>query len=191
MCNLSLKIPAWLKDFSFDEEYYPDPESRVRLTILLAMENIIRKTGGPFSAVVFSRTDWKPVSLGVNLVTYTSKSVAHAEIVALTYAQELYGSYDLKDYDCELVSSCEPCAMCYGALLWSGLKGLVFGASGKDAEQIGFDEGEKPVSWRSACKSRNIYVEGPVLRDEAKKVFDYYIKNKGIIYNAGNQDGVP
>ena len=41
----------------------------------------------------------------------------------------------------ELVSSCEPCAMCLGATLWSGVRRLVTGATKADAEAIGYDEG--------------------------------------------------
>ena len=42
----------------------------------------------------------------------------------------------------ELFTSCEPCAMCLGASLWSGVKRMVCGATKDDAQAIGFDEGK-------------------------------------------------
>src|SRR3546814_19963070 len=41
----------------------------------------------------------------------------------------------------ELFSSCEPCAMCLGATLWSGVTRLVFAATRDDATRLNFDEG--------------------------------------------------
>ena len=53
----------------------------------------------------------------------------------------------------ELVTSCEPCSMCLGAITWSGIRGLACGARGSDAESIGFDEGPKPENWETALEN--------------------------------------
>lgn len=52
---------------------------------------------------------------------------AHAEIIALTAASEFLGSKYLTD--CTLYVTLEPCIMCAGALAWSQLTRLVYGAS--------------------------------------------------------------
>ncbi|MEL6717404.1 MAG: nucleoside deaminase [Bacteroidota bacterium] len=52
---------------------------------------------------------------------------AHAEIIALTAASEYLGSKYLTD--CTLYVTLEPCIMCAGALAWSQLTRLVYGAS--------------------------------------------------------------
>lgn len=52
---------------------------------------------------------------------------AHAEILAITAASEALGSKYLTD--CSLYVTLEPCVMCAGALAWSQLSTLVFGAS--------------------------------------------------------------
>ena len=45
----------------------------------------------------------------------------------------------------ELVASTEPCAQCFGATPWSGVRRLVCGARGsEDARAIGFERGTEP-----------------------------------------------
>jgi tRNA(Arg) A34 adenosine deaminase TadA len=83
----------------------------------------------------------------------------------------------------ELFTSCEPCAMCLGATLWSGVRRVLCGATRDDAMLLRFDEG--PVfaaSWRY-LKRRGIDVRHGVLREEAVAVFDEYRKSAGTIYN--------
>lgn len=52
---------------------------------------------------------------------------AHAEILAITAAADYLGSKYLKD--CTLYVTLEPCVMCAGALYWSQVGRIVFGAS--------------------------------------------------------------
>jgi tRNA(Arg) A34 adenosine deaminase TadA len=84
----------------------------------------------------------------------------------------------------ELVSSTEPCAMCLGAIPWSGVRGLVCGARDEDARAAGFDEGTKPANWAKALDERGIEVVRDVLRDEAREVLRSYVSGGGTIYNA-------
>ena len=74
-------------------------------------------------------------------------SLAHAEMVAVSLAQSAIGNWNLGSTgDAQLVTSCEPCAMCFGAVPWSGVSSIIWGASKEDAEERGFDEGDKPVT---------------------------------------------
>jgi tRNA(Arg) A34 adenosine deaminase TadA len=99
-------------------------------------------------------------------------------------AQQALGTWNLgADSRVELVTSCEPCAMCYGAVPWSGVKHLVCGARKEDAEAAGFDEGDKPEDWQKSLTRRGIEVISGVLRDEAAEVFEHYKQNSGVIYN--------
>lgn len=52
---------------------------------------------------------------------------AHAEILAITTASSYLGSKYLKD--CTLFVTLEPCIMCAGALYWSQIDRIVYGAS--------------------------------------------------------------
>jgi len=68
----------------------------------------------------------KVVARGRNLVTSTSDPTAHAETVALRNAGEQLGHTDFSDLT--LYSTFEPCPMCCGAILASGVHTLVMGA---------------------------------------------------------------
>jgi tRNA(Arg) A34 adenosine deaminase TadA len=122
--------------------------------------------------------------VGLNLVTTAGLSLAHAEIVALSLAQEATGGWDLsRQGSLQLVTSCEPCAMCFGAVPWSGVKSLICGARKKDAEAVGFDEGDKPDSWVRSLQRQGITVQCRVLRSEAAAVLENYQTEGGEIYN--------
>ena len=157
----------------------------MELAIELAAKNI-KHDGGPFGAAIFERQTGKLIAPGINLVMQTNCSIVHAEIVALVLAQQKIGNFDLGAEglpEFELVSSTEPCAMCLGALPWSGIRSLVCGARDEDARSIGFDEGEKPVLWIEALESRSIKVTRDILRDTSKAVLQQYVDEGGIIYN--------
>jgi tRNA(Arg) A34 adenosine deaminase TadA len=107
-------------------------------------------------------------------------------------AQKSLARYDLSDggrqhYD--LVATTEPCAMCFGAVPWSGVQQLVCGARDEDARAIGFDEGPKLPDWVSALNSRGIAVQRDVLREEATAVLREYVAAGGVVYNAGRPGG--
>ncbi len=157
----------------------------MQLAIALSEENVNRETGGPFGAVVVKEETGELISVGVNLVTTAGLSMAHAEIVALSLAQSALGEWNLSHSGrLQLVTSCEPCAMCFGAVTWSGIKSLVCGARKKDAEAAGFDEGDKPDNWVRSLQRRGIVVQSSVLRAEAASVLARYRDNGGAIYNA-------
>ncbi len=184
---LTLKQPEWLVDFlSRAKDVYPGIEERMRFVIELSRLNVEHGSGGPFAAAVFRSGDGALLAAGVNLVLSANCSVLHGEIVALILAQQKTGSFDLGAEGIgpyELVTSTEPCAMCLGAVQWSGVRGLVCGARGEDAERVGFDEGEKPVGWKEALERRGISVIRDVCREEAATVLREYAESGGVLYN--------
>jgi tRNA(Arg) A34 adenosine deaminase TadA len=189
---VTLRLPSWVEDMLPDPaQVYPTVESRMRLAIELARHNVRRKTGGPFGAGIFDLATHTLVAPGVNLVIAAGCSVAHAEIVAIAVAEQLVGSYDLgRDLPGhELVSSVAPCAMCLGAIPWSGVRRLVCGAREEDARRIGFDEGTKPPSWVAALEQRRVTVIQDVCREEAAAVLQEYAAAGGQIYNPGDCRG--
>lgn len=120
-----LQLPGWIEDaLAGSEQVYPTVEERMRLIIKLSQLNIEHRTGGPFGAGIFESKSGRLISAGVNLVESANCSLAHAEMVAIAVAQRVIGSYDLsggKDNVYQLVTSTEPCAMCLGAIPWSGV----------------------------------------------------------------------
>jgi len=177
-------LPTWIDSHG---DSYPDISARMHLAIELSALNIEHQTGGPFGAVIFDCASFQLISAGVNRVLPCSASIAHAEIMAITAAQQQRGSFDLSARDlpsCELVSSCEPCAMCFGAVPWSGVRQLVCAARDADARAIGFDEGPKLPNWKNALQERGITVETDICRGDAVKILQHYAANNGLIYNA-------
>ncbi len=181
-------MPAWLVERLAPEDgRFDSSEARMRLVIELAGLNVGNGTGGPFAAAVFDADSSRLIAAGVNRVVPLGSSIAHAEMLAITAAQQELGGYDLAARGmprCELVTSCEPCAMCFGALPWSGIRRLVCGARTADAERIGFDEGPRHPDWVGELERRGIEVVCDVCRKEAVGVFDAYLAAGGPVYNS-------
>ena len=186
--SFHLGLPAWVPDYlARQPTTFPTIEHRMELVIALARKNSGQCTGGPFGAAVFSTTTHTLIAAGVNVVIPTCCSVAHAEMVTLMLAQQKVGSHDLGAPGLsshELVTSCEPCAMCLGAICWSGIRRLVCGARGSDAEAIGFDEGPKPQNWISTLTERGITVTTDIARPQATQVLKNYVEQGGEVYNS-------
>ena len=134
--EIHLSYPDWVSQIVNWETSYSTVEDRMKLAIGLSRENVLRGTGGPFGAAVFEKSSGKVVSVGMNLVVQEHNSIFHAEIVAILMANQRLASHSLNAPGMlahELFTSCEPCAMCLGAILWSGAKRLVCGATRDDA----------------------------------------------------------
>jgi tRNA(Arg) A34 adenosine deaminase TadA len=187
--DITIELPEWIESFlAHWREKLDSAEARMRLAIELASRNVEHRTGGPFGAAIFETGVWRIVGVGVNLVETSNCSILHAEMVAIAMAQQAIGSYDLAagGRAChELVTSTEPCAMCLGAIPWSGVRRVLCGARGEDACEIGFDEGAKPADWVGELNKRGIEVSRGILRNEARAVLRQYARRGGTIYNAG------
>lgn len=183
----TLHPPDWLTEYEMQAgHHFPDIHQRMRFVIELSRRSFRDGGGGPFAAAVFRMDDGALLASGVNLVIAGRCSLLHAEIVALIRAQLQAGSHDLSAAGLppsELVTSTEPCAMCLGAITWSGVRGLVYGAAREDAEAIGFDEGDRPPLWKKALERRGIGVLEKILREEAVAVLQEYRAAGGRIYN--------
>ncbi|NNG01846.1 MAG: nucleoside deaminase [Desulfobacteraceae bacterium] len=185
---MNIRLPDWVEQFMGEAgESFPNVEDRMGLAVALSRRNVEEKTGGPFAAAVFDG-EGKLIAPGVNMVTSSNCSVLHAEIVAVALAQNVLGRYDIGDagrLDFDLVATTEPCAMCFGAVPWSGVNRLICGARDADARAIGFDEGPKLSSWVAELESRGITVVRDVLRQPAVDVLQTYLTSGGTIYNTG------
>jgi len=74
--------------------------------------------------------DDKVIARGHNLTEMLNDITAHAEMQAITSAANYLGGKYLKG--CTMYVTLEPCQMCAGALYWSQISNLVFGASDHD-----------------------------------------------------------
>lgn len=183
--HFGLHLPNWtLQWLSRQPTLYRDAESRMRCAIALARENVSQGTGGPFGAAIFDAETGRLVSVGVNLVVSHQSAILHAEVVAIALAGQALGTHDLAARGTyELYASTEPCTMCLGASLWSGVKALYCGARDGDARAIGFDEGPKPTDWQGELERRGVRICCDLLRSEATAVLEAYASGGGPIYN--------
>lgn len=187
--SITLTLPDWVPSFlENNPSELPELKDRMELVLELTRENIRQGTGGPFGAAVFEKESGKLVSVGVNRVVSQTISSAHAEVMALSFAQKHLEAYDLggeqmKDH--QLVVNAQMCAMCLGAVCWSGVREVVYSATGADVERItGFDEGPVPQDVTAALASRGISLTEKFHYEAGLQVLQDYVDQGGFIYNA-------
>jgi tRNA(Arg) A34 adenosine deaminase TadA len=187
--GVTLTLPPWLEELLAAESLViPDPLARMRWVIGLSRRNVEHASGGPFAAAVFAAHSGELLGAGVNRVEPLNCSPAHAEMMAVAFAQKNQRTWDLgrnAAAPAELLASSQPCLMCLGATLWSGVTRLAYGATAADVTSLlGFDEGPLPANWRGELNRRGIAVEGEILRGEAAAVLELYKKKQGTVYNS-------
>lgn len=186
--SFTISLPPWMND---EVASMPPTlntiEARMEAVIRCSRLNIEHDTGGPFAAGVFNEQTGELVVMGVNRVVPAQCSSAHAEVVALSLAQKKLGGFDLgspKMPRHQLVVNWRPCAMCYGAVVWSGVRSLVIAGSDGQLEQItGFDEGPIHPNWRTELEQRGISVTDNVLKEQACEVFREFRDSGKLVYN--------
>lgn len=152
------------------------------------MQNVHNKTAegvrngkGPFYAEIYDANG--------NLVVSSSNSVVedncclhHAEINTIKKAHEKFKEYSLAPENLTIYINAEPCIMCAGAIMWSGIKTVYFGVPSSEVERItGFDEGYKP-NWIKEFKKRGITVYGNIEQQAGEKVLEDYVNSGRKIY---------
>ncbi|HET7460723.1 MAG TPA: nucleoside deaminase [Longimicrobium sp.] len=184
--EITIGLPEWVASTVDFERAYTGDEEKMRLAIELSRQNVVRGTGGPFGAAVFERDGGRLVAVGVNSVVRLNNCTLHGEMVAFMMAQARLGAFSLRSANGpqhELVTSCEPCAMCLGATLWSGVTRLACGAHRDDARRLNFEEGPVFPQSHAYLQERGIEIVHGVLREEANAVLELYRAQKGTIYN--------
>ncbi len=144
--------------------------------ITLASQNANENQGGPFGAIVVK--DGEIVGRGVNKVTSSNDPTAHAEVVAIRDAAKNLGTFNLEG--CEIYSSCEPCPMCLGAIYWARINMLHYAGTKDDAAKADFDDS---VIYKEFClpKEKRFIPSSQLMRDDAVKIFEEWIKNENKI----------
>lgn len=181
--QIHLTLPPWIHDDVDAQKLYPDADSRIALAIDLSRRNIDNRSGGPFGAAVFTEGG-RLIGVGVNRVVPSSCSVAHAEVMALATSQQRLQRFRLNEDGgrITLATSSQPCAMCYGALIWGGIDELLIGARAEDVQTLaGFDEGPLPADWAGELAKRGITTRSDLMREHARDVLRDYGES-GVVY---------
>ena len=187
--EITLSLPDWVPDFIGQyPAMMPDATDRMDFVLELTKKNIMEKTGGPFGAAIFEKESGKLIAVGVNRVLAEAASSAHAEVMALTFAQKRLQQYDLgsnPEINYQIVVNAQMCAMCLGAVCWSGITDVLYSASSADVERItGFDEGPIPEDVVKELNLRGITVTEGILLEKGIETLELYQKVDGFIYNA-------
>lgn len=124
----------------------------------------------PFGAVLVK--DGEIVFENENQIYTRNDRTFHAEMGLIRRFNEETGIDNLSDYT--LYSSCEPCFMCSGAMVWARLGTLVFAASNMDLENILGKEGCECSKLVFGNSSHFPDVRCGILRDEAIEVLEVY-----------------
>lgn len=141
----------------FDDNYFMEMAYNQALLALEAGEV-------PVGAVIVSQN--KIIAKTYNQTEMLSDVTAHAEILAITAAEQYLGAKYLKD--CTLYVTIEPCVMCAGALYWAQLGKLVFGA--KDPKR-GFSQVQPLVTHPKTL------IKYGILEYECQELMQNFFKN--------------
>lgn len=144
------------------------------MAIAIQMAFNARKAGNePFGAILVKHDEI--VMYGENKINSFCDPTHHAEIGLIrTYCTE-HNIFDLSDYT--LYTSCEPCVMCTGAMVWSKLGKVVYSVSHDQLAEIAGSNimiASKEVFEKSPHKP--LLIE-QVLNAEGLKVFEGYSFN--------------
>ena len=154
---------------------------KIILQLQKELDKHITNGSGPFLAAVIDENG-KIISKTSNTVITEGCSNNHAEMNAIKMAQKKLGTYDLSKYNLSLYITSEPCMMCIGGIMWSGIKAVFYGVPSKKVEKItNLDEGFKP-NWFQEFKNRGITVYGNIEPKEGEKVLHKYVDTGKTIY---------
>ena len=116
----------------------------------------------PVGCVIVNNNDI--ISRSSNMVELLNDSTAHAELIAITSAQNSLNSKNLDN--CILYTTLEPCIMCYGAIYWSKINTVVYAASDK----------KRGFSRHSIETDRKINIISGYMEKESKELLDSFFK---------------
>lgn len=142
----------------FDDEYY-------MRKALAEAEEALREGEIPVGAVVVSRG--MIIAKAHNMTERLVDVTAHAEMLALTAAERWLGGKYLSG--CTLYVTVEPCVMCAGALSWSQIERVVYGAS---------DEKRGYTVYAPDALHAKTQVTAGVLADECSGLIKDFFKGK-------------
>ena len=129
----------------------------------------------PFGALIVNQRGETVVAARNNAVRPNGDPTQHAEMLACGQAARLLSEAELAR--CTLYTSTEPCAMCAGAIYWTGLGRVVFALAETGLLRYTGSHQQNPTL-DLPCREvfargqKQIIVAGPLLEDEAGKVHE-------------------
>jgi tRNA(adenine34) deaminase len=128
-------------------------------------ESAFEKGEIPIGAIVV--IDNKVIARSHNLTEMLNDVTAHAEMQSITAAANFLGGKYLKN--CTLYVTIEPCQMCAGALYWSQITKIVFGA--RD-EQRGY------IAMGTKLHPKTVVVSGVMEREASDLLKRFFVEKR-------------
>ncbi len=135
--------------------------------------------GGPFGALIIDQ-DGEILAITSNSVLKDHDPTAHAEMNAIRTATKKIGSHDLSG--CTLYTTCYPCPMCLGAIIWSNIKKVYYGCTEIDADAIGFRDEFIYEFIKNNSQDKNVLDLEEQERDVCLKLFSEYQEKEKELY---------
>lgn len=132
----------------------------------------------PFGAVVAKENGdgtYEVVSVEHNEVWANTDITEHAEINAIRKACSKLGRIKLDD--CIIVSTTEPCPMCFSAIHWAGIKKIIYGTNIADAQKAKFSELTISNQKMKEMGKSPVKIQANFMREENKKLFQEWENN--------------
>ena len=147
-------------NMEFSDEYFMKKA-------LLEAEQAFEKGEVPVGAVIV--VDNKIIARAHNLTELLNDVTAHAEMQAITSASNFLGGKYL--HNCTLYVTLEPCQMCGGALFWSQISNVVYGASDPERGCISLNNKLHPKA----------KIKGGILEDQASSLLKrFFIEKRNL-----------
>lgn len=154
---------------------------KIILALQEELKSYIAKGSGPFLAAIYDEKG-NLIAKEANSVVKETCSHNHAEMNTIKAAEKALKTYDLSAHNLSLYVTAEPCIMCLGGIMWSGIKEVYYGVPSKLVEEItGFDEGFKP-DWLEEFKKRHITVYGNIETKAGAEVLREYVEQGHTVY---------
>lgn len=134
---------------------------------LAEAEKALRAEEVPIGAVIVLKD--KIIARGYNQTEMLNDCTAHAEMIALTAAFNFLGGKYLPD--AALYVTIEPCLMCAGALYWSKIGRIVYGA---DDEKNGY----KKITGKTSPFHPKTKITAGVLQEDCKKLMKDFFEER-------------
>lgn len=147
-------------NMEFSDEYFMKKA-------LLEAEQAFEKGEVPVGAVIV--VDNKIIARAHNLTELLNDVTAHAEMQAITSASNFLGGKYL--HNCTLYVTLEPCQMCGGALFWSQISNVVYGASDPERGFISLNNKLHPKT----------KIKGGILAEQASSLLKrFFIEKRNL-----------
>ena len=147
-------------NMEFSDEYFMKKA-------LLEAEQAFEKGEVPVGAVIV--VDNQIIARAHNLTELLNDVTAHAEMQAITSASNFLGGKYL--HNCTLYVTLEPCQMCGGALFWSQISNVVYGASDPERGCISLNNKLHPKT----------KIKGGILADQASSLLKrFFIEKRNL-----------